>query len=76
MVRITLVVTYRYVLQVYMVRITEGRWSSLAAKTIPTLEVAFDATTAAAEAMVPVNNESVLYYRCHQVTDPKLNPRP
>ena len=51
---------------VYMVRITEGRWSSLAAKTIPTLEVAFDATTAEEEALVPVNNESSLYYRCHQ----------
>ena len=51
---------------VYLVRITEGRWSSLSAKTLPTLELSFDERTATEEALVPVNNESSLYYRCHQ----------
>jgi len=51
---------------VYVLRITEGYWSSLSARELVEVEITFDANTALDEALVPVGNTTSLYYRCHQ----------
>ena len=68
---------------VYAMRITEGAWSSLAADEFVTITLAFDASTAQAEVLTSVTNETNVAWRCFQYMPifnstgekPELEPR-